>query len=112
MVQPADWRDMKSKPIITEFMEYCIICGKPAEWHHCFSGTANRSISDADGLVIPLCTDHHNSSRMSAHQNKEMYTLIHIIGQLAWEKHYIYVNECSESQARSDFMNRYGKSYI
>ena len=50
---------------------------------------------------------------MSVHRNKEMSVLMHIIGQLAWEKHYIAGNaDVNEADAREAFRKRYGKSYL
>ena len=48
---------------------------------------------------------------MSVHMNKEMSTLMHIIGQLAWEKHCVAGGE-SEENARELFRKRYGRSYL
>ena len=49
---------------------------------------------------------------MSVHRNKEMRVLMHIIGQLAWEKHYIAEHGVSEEEARSAFARRYRHKYI
>ena len=42
----------------------CYICGTTLNLHlhHIFYGTANRSISDADGCVVYLCQDHHTGA--------------------------------------------------
>lgn len=49
----------------------------------------------------------------NVHRNKEMSVLMHIIGQLAWEKHYIAGNaDVNEADAREAFRKRYGKSYL
>lgn len=97
--------------MITEYDRYCIICGKPrTDMHHCLPGNAKRRLSDEDGLIIPLCHEHHLGD-MSVHNNKEMNILSHIIGQLAWEKTRVSQG-VSEAQAREDFRIRYGKSYI
>ena len=61
---------------------------------------------------MPLSYEHHEGN-MSVHRNKEMSVLMHIIGQLAWEKHYIVEHEdVSEDDARDAFRKRYGKSYL
>jgi len=96
--------------MITAFNEYCIICNKPAEQHHIFKGVKHRHLADEDGLILPLCKEHHTGN-MSVHQKKELNVLCQIIGQLAYEK-----KKCaegmSEEQARREFMLRYGKSYL
>ena len=56
---------------------------------------------------------HIFEGNMSVHRNKEMSALMHIIGQLAWEKHYIVEHEdVNEDDARDTFRKRYGKSYL
>ncbi len=34
----------------------CLLCGGPAEIHHCFTGAGGRKNHDK---VIPLCPEHH-----------------------------------------------------
>lgn len=48
---------------------------------------------------------------MSVHMNKEMKALMHIIGQLAFEKHCV-AEGMTEPDAREKFRERYGKSYL
>ena len=38
---------------------------------HIFGGTANRRLSEEDGLVVDLCTDCHNRPPNGVHFNKE-----------------------------------------
>lgn len=93
------------------YAEYDMIDGTPnVHRHHIFEGTANRRISDEDGLWVPLSYEHHEG-KMSVHMNKEMSTLMHIIGQLAWEKHCVAGGE-SEENARELFRKRYGRSCL
>lgn len=100
----------KFKSIITNYPEYCLICGKPAEAHHIFKGNKQRKLSDEDLIIMPLCPDHHRGN-LSAHQTKELNVLCEIIGQLAYEK-----KKCAEgygeAAARESFRLRYGRSYI
>lgn len=50
----------KIEPRITKYMELCIICGKPAQWHHAIhTPQGSRDKASADGLLLPLCEDHH-----------------------------------------------------
>lgn len=93
------------------YAEYDMIDGTPnVHRHHIFEGTANRRLSDEDGLWVPLSYEHHEG-KMSVHMNKEMSTLMHIIGQLAWEKQCVAGGE-SEENARELFRKRYGRSYL
>ena len=96
--------------MITDFNEYCIICGKPAEIHHIFKGNKQRALCTEDELLLPLCSEHHRGN-MSVHQKKELNILCQIIGQLAYER-----DRCAEGYtleaARESFRQRYGKSYL
>ena len=38
----------------------CMICGSPAEIHHCFTGGGGRKNHDK---VIPLCPEHHRGAQ-------------------------------------------------
>lgn len=95
------------------YASYDMIDGTPnVHRHHIFEGVANRKLSDEDGLWVPLTYEHHEGN-LSVHNNKEMATLMHIIGQLAYEKKF-YKEQCGikEDPARNEFMKRYGKSYL
>ena len=109
---------MKSIIVDDKYSGYCLICGKPTTTtHHCIEGTSNRRMSDANGLVIPLCDEHHNMSEMSVHFNKEMRVLCHILAQLAYEKHFFAEKSQIpfwdiEQEARESFRSLFGKSYL
>lgn len=93
------------------YAAYDMIDGTPnVHRHHIFEGTANRKLSDEDGLWVPLSYEHHEGN-MSVHRNKEMGVLMHIIGQLAWEKKCVARGE-SEESARELFRKRYGRNYL
>lgn len=96
-----------------EYAKYDIIDGTPnVHRHHIFEGTSDRKLSDEDGLWVPLSREHHEGN-MSVHKNKEIRVLMHIIGQLAWEKHYIACHVgVSETDAREAFRKRYRKSCL
>lgn len=92
------------------YADYDMIDGSPnVQRHHIFGG-ANRELSDSDGLWVPLSREHHQG-KMSVHMNKEMGTLMHIIGQLAYEKKCI-IEGMNEQEARESFRKRYGRSYL
>lgn len=97
--------------MITEYNDFCIICGKPrTDMHHCMKGHKQRHLAEEDQLLIPLCQEHHTGN-MSVHQRKELNVLCEIIGQLAYEK-----KKCAEgygeAAARESFRIRYGRSYL
>jgi len=103
------------KSIITNYMDYCMICGSPTtETHHGLSGTSNRKIADKWKAVMPLCPKHHNSSKMSVHQNHEMEVLSKQLSQLAVEKE-IYRRQLYDDDsdpAREEFRKIFGKSFL
>ena len=77
---------MKDSIVIDmKYADYDMIDGSYGVERHHLIGGANRSHADEDGLWVPLSPDHHNSSRMSVHHNKEMKVMSHIIAQLAYE---------------------------
>ncbi len=93
--------------MITEYANYCILCGKPrTDIHHCVFGVGRRNLSDEDGLTMPLCESCHRA----IHQGK-MQTLSKIIGQLLYER-----NKCAEGmtveEARESFRKRYSESFL
>lgn len=97
------------KSIITDDLDHCIICGKPAERHH-ICGGGNRHLSTKDGLIIPLCPEHHRDGVNAVHRNADMNQLMHMIGEMAW----IYANALpfeDVDSAKDRFRRRYGKNY-
>ena len=94
--------------MITEYMDYCIICSKPkTDTHHCVFGNAKRRLADTDGLTMPLCRDCHEKM----HNQKEMQVMSHIAGQLFYERNKC-VSGMSAEDARESFRSRYGVSYL
>ena len=94
--------------MITNYADYCIICGKPkTDVHHLVFGNAKRKLADADNLCAPLCREHHEAM----HNSKGMQAMSHICGQLYYER-----NMCAQGYgvdaARESFRLRYGKSYL
>lgn len=94
--------------MITNYEDYCIICGKPrTDVHHLVYGNAKRKLADADSLTAPLCREHHEAM----HNDKGMQVMSHICGQLFYER-----NMCAAGMtpdgARESFRRRYGVSYL
>jgi hypothetical protein len=83
----------------------CYICGTTLNLHlhHIFYGTANRSISDADGCVVYLCQAHHTGAR-GVHFNKKLDLSL----KMKCEQAYLKQN----SKTIDDFIQRYGKNYL
>lgn len=82
----------------------CIVCGTMFNLHrhHIFFGTANRKLSEEDGLWVYLCGRHHNLSNEGVHFNRELDIGLKKLGQKTYEK----------DHTREEFMNRYGKNYM
>jgi len=97
------------KSIFTDDLDHCIICGRPAERHHIF-GKFSRKKSEEDGLILPLCPEHHTEGKNAVHLNYDMRRLTYILGQYAWESQYDGI--APKGVARDLFRERYGKSYL
>lgn len=72
--------------------------------HHIFEGTANRKLSEKDGLWIWLRADWHNLSDYGVHFNKELDLQLKRIAQKRWQEYY--------QKTEEDFIARYGKNYL
>lgn len=95
-------KKVKYYSILTDDLEHCIECGRqPVQFHHVFGGyTGNRNHATEDGLIIPLCLEHH--ANIHNDPNKRLERKWHKIGQAAYES----------DHTREDFRTRYGKSYL
>lgn len=84
----------------------CYECGRTLdlEQHHIFYGSANRKLSDKDGLVVWLCYDHHRGRQGVHNGNNRLDDKLKRIGQRAYMRTY--------NKNVADFMKRYGKNYI
>ena len=108
--------------IITKFENISAFSQGPAECiHHCIFGRGLRELADEDGLWIPLMNCEHNMSSKGTiyqiHGNPAAEKLSKMVGQLAWEKHYIAEKYSLpftdiEAEAREAFINRYGRSWL
>lgn len=88
----------------------CYLCmlldgnDRPHAWlheHHIFGGP-NRDFSEAYGLKVYLCVEHHETGKMAAHRCQETQDLLHKIGQREFEEHYPDKN----------FREIFGKEYL
>ena len=64
------------------------------------SGTANRKLSDEDGLVVPLCSKCHTM----VHENPEWNRASKQYAERKWMEFY--------GKTEEDFLKRYGKSFL
>lgn len=83
----------------------CYFCGRTTnlELHHVFEGTANRKLSDEDGLVVWLCYDHHRGN-FGVHFNKDYALRLKKIAERVWL--------AKNKKKIKDFIDRYGKNYL
>ena len=108
------------KSIITKYDDISAFSGAPKECdHHVIFGRGVRDLAEQDGLWIPLTNFEHNMSNKGTiyqiHDNPAAEKLSKMLGQMAWEKHWIaerYSVPFSdiEEEAREAFRNRYGQS--
>ena len=91
----------------------CFICGRygPTEKHHIF-GSYNRKKSEEDGLYVYLCHSCHNEPPDGVHFNKRNMQRLHVAGQSRWEMVKIIQDGMTDEEARTAFMERYGKNYL
>lgn len=114
----------KKESIITKWLDYCMICGKPEEHlHHCLYGNKHK-LADQDKLLMPLCQYHHQDSQNGIHFNKGMKVLSQQLAQACWERHYLAERLASYDQlghqsaedwleeSANAFKSRYGEYYI
>lgn len=116
---------VEPRSIITKWMDYCMICGKPREHlHHALFNIGKRKLADKDLLLMPLCQFHHQDSKSGVHFNKEMKVLSQQLAEACWERQYLAEklasNEKLGHQSTEDwlressnaFKNRYGEFYL
>lgn len=98
-----------SKSIVASSMYCCMVCGGPAEHvHHLIGGTANRKKSDADNLVVPLCSEHHREIHELCNGS---YYWSHALAEMAWIHEHAEPGEDRETSIQK-FIRRYGKNYL
>jgi len=81
----------------------CFLCArlhndhrqKYTEDHHILFGSGQRDISEAEGLKVDLCLDHHRAGPEAVHNNQEMRELLCRIVQEEYEKSHTR-EECME----------------
>ena len=73
--------------------------------HHIFGGESNRNHSEAEGLKVYLCVEHHMTGKDAVHNAKNSQKVqerLHQIGQQEFEK----------THTREEFRKIFGRSYL
>lgn len=104
-----------------ELLISCEMCGAVADCeHHLIFGRGMRALAEADWIKIPICNKCHNLGKLEEriHENPPAEKLSKKLGQMLWERNYIAeayemaTGESIKKEARREFMNRYGRSFI
>lgn len=91
---------IQSKKECFECMSYSNL-----EEHHAFFGTANRKLSEKDGLKVWLCQEHHRGTTgVHGKDGHRLDTYIKSIAQMAYMRKY--------NKTKEEFIKRYGKNYL
>lgn len=69
--------------------------------HHVFNGP-NRARSEAEGLKVFLCLEHHTAGKEAVHNNAENMRLLKEEGQRVYE----------QTHSREEFVRAFGKNYL
>ena len=96
-----------------EYAERCYLCmylndnyavRRDMETHHVMFGAGRRDKSEADGLTVRLCREHHQA----VHSDGHLRRILCAIAQRAWEREH---QEQYGSAVRQRWMERYGRNY-
>ena len=99
----------------------CYLCGRWGftEEHHIFEGTANRRISEQEGLMVWLCPECHKEGKHSIHRDPTSPKAIKLkqdaqrTFEERWRKnHREEYGNSSLMMARLEFKRLFGKSYL
>ena len=103
-------QQQRTKSILHDRNGTCYLCmilnddfrmKKVLQEHHVYPGS-RRAASEAEGLKVMLCPEHHVFGAEAVHNNTENLRLLQRIGQQAFE----------ESHTREEFIARFGRSYL
>lgn len=84
-------------------MEPCELCGRPyTVRHHVFFGTANRRISEQEGMVAWLCPACHTDGALAVHRCR--------MTDLRLKRRYQEIFE--QTHTREEFRAKFGRSYL
>lgn len=86
--------------IMTDDLETCYLCGRPAvQYHHIF-GSYNRQKCTEDGIWIPVCLECH--IKIHNERSQQLNYKLKQRGQDAYE----------QICGHDSFIKRYGKNYL
>lgn len=72
--------------IMTDDMDACYVCGRPAtDYHHCMHGP-DKKLSEKYGLMVPLCRECHNKVH---HHGGELDRILKQDAQRAFIRKYL-----------------------
>lgn len=99
-------KDSDRYSILVPYLNKCFICGSESNiaLHEVFYGIANRKKAKEDGMILPLCSFHHNMSNMAVHNNKELDLKLKQMAQRRWQQYY--------NKTTDEFIKRYGQNYL
>lgn len=103
-------RKSHKKSILKSGKGVCYLCSilygdsskQYTEEHHIMFGSGQRELSEADGLKVDLCRNHHKEGTEAVHNNREMRELLCRIAQTEYE----------QTHTREEWMARYKKNYL
>ena len=82
----------------------CLSCYNLEE-HHVFFGSANRKLSEQDGLKVWLCYEHHRGTYgVHGRDGKKIDTYLKEQAEQVWIVYY--------GKTEDDFRKIYGKNYL
>lgn len=103
---------MKEKSILQSKADWnrCWLCMelrddftlKYCETHHVFDGVARRKKSEAEGLTVRLCIEHHREGPEAVHRNRKTMLIIQRAAQRAYE----------QDHTRQQWMELMHKNYL
>lgn len=102
-------RKIHKKSILRTKKGVCYLCSrlngdywqKYTEEHHILYGSGKREISEAEGLKVYLCPEHHCTGQQAVHNNREMRELLCAIAQVEYESEH----------SHEEWMRIAGKNY-
>ena len=95
------------KSIITNDLKHCYVCGtnQNIELHHCIHGTAKRKLADKEGLIVPLCHEHHQGTKgVHGRDGHNLDKELKINAEVVW---------CEKNaKTPDDFIRIFGRNYL
>lgn len=103
-------KKIHKKSILRTEKGICYLCAnlngdysrKCTEEHHVLFGSGQRAISEAEGLKVYLCMEHHRIGKMAVHNNKDVRDSLCKIAQEEYEK----------DHSRDEWMKFSKKNYL